>query len=384
VASLISHERQEETMSRLHARTIFISTVSAFALLAAGTSAGAAITGGPVDNSGVIHGCWTNAAINGTHVVVLQDTGTTCPKGTTAITWNQQGPAGAAGPAGPAGAAGPVGPAGLAGPKGDTGAQGPAGATGPVGPAGPAGTDGNTVLNGTGAPQGNLGKDGDFYLDTTADVLYGPKSGGAWPVNGVSLAGPPGSPGTGATVTSLAAGDTHCANGGAAITDGSSHTAYACTGATGPPGPAGSADLQPTTAYSIAGFLHSGGGFTDVPGLTVQVAPTAASTYLVNANIVAMNQSFSANTDVTCTVEADGSAADSGSSQATLAPNPGGAIATLATISVSTMVSLGAGSHTFQVSCSAENGSGTIAAIVGSFTNAGGQAQSTMTVLKAS
>jgi hypothetical protein len=451
-------------MSRLHARTIFISTVSAFALLAAGTSAGAAITGGPVDNSGVIHGCWTNAAINGTHVVVLQDTGTTCPKGTTAITWNQQGPAGAAGPAGPAGAAGPVGPAGLAGPKGDTGAQGPAGATGPVGPAGPAGTDGNTVLNGTGAPQGNLGKDGDFYLDTTADVLYGPKangawpvngvslagipgaagpagpagpqgpvgplgltgpqgpagangntvlngagapgssvgndgdfyldttadvlygpkSGGAWPVNGVSLAGPPGSPGTGATVTSLAAGDTHCANGGAAITDGSSHTAYACTGATGPPGPAGSADLQPTTAYSIAGFLHSGGGFTDVPGLTVQVAPTAASTYLVNANIVAMNQSFSANTDVTCTVEADGSAADSGSSQATLAPNPGGAIATLATISVSTMVSLGAGSHTFQASCSAENGSGTIAAIVGSFTNAGGQAQSTMTVLKAS
>ena len=72
-------------MSRPRARAIFISTVSVFALLAAGTSAGAAIAGGPVDGSGVIHGCWTNTAVNGTHVFVLQDAGTTCPKGTTAI-----------------------------------------------------------------------------------------------------------------------------------------------------------------------------------------------------------------------------------------------------------------------------------------------------------
>ena len=53
------------------------------------------------------------------------------------------------------------------------------------------------MLNGTGAPQGNLGKDGDFYLDTQADVLYGPKANGAWPVNGVSLAGIPGAAGPG-------------------------------------------------------------------------------------------------------------------------------------------------------------------------------------------
>jgi hypothetical protein len=201
VASLISHERQEETMSRLHARTIFISTVSAFALLAAGTSAGAAITGGPVDNSGVIHGCWTNAAVNGTHVFVLQDAGTNCPKGTTAISWNQQGPAGPAGPAGATGLAGPAGATGPAGPKGDIGAlgpAGPAGATGPAGaagPAGPAGADGSTVLNGTGAPADTVGHDGDFYLDTAAGVLYGPKAGGTWPANGTSLIGGPGATG---------------------------------------------------------------------------------------------------------------------------------------------------------------------------------------------
>ena len=176
-------------MSRPHARTIFISTVSAFALLAAGTSAGAAIAGGPVDNAGMIHGCWTNTAINGTHLFVLQDAGTTCPKGTTAISWNQQGPAG---PTGPAGATGPPGP------TGDTGAQGPPGppgATGPAGPAGPAGADGNTVLNGTGAPGVSVGHDGDFYLDTVDDVLYGPKASGTWPATGTSLLGPKGDTG---------------------------------------------------------------------------------------------------------------------------------------------------------------------------------------------
>jgi hypothetical protein len=39
--------------------------------VAGGTAAVAAIASGPVDSSGVIHGCWTNAEINGTHVFVL-------------------------------------------------------------------------------------------------------------------------------------------------------------------------------------------------------------------------------------------------------------------------------------------------------------------------
>lgn len=175
--------------------TILISAGAGLVLLAGGTTAGAAIAAGPVDGSGVIHGCWTNTAINGSHVFVLQDAGTTCPKGTTAISWNQQGPAGPAGPVGPAGAIGPQGPAGAPGPqgpKGDTGAQGPAGPAGATGPAGPAGADGSTVLNGTGAPADSVGNNGDFYIDTAADVLYGPKANGTWPAAGASLAGPAG------------------------------------------------------------------------------------------------------------------------------------------------------------------------------------------------
>jgi hypothetical protein len=32
----------------------------------------------PVDSPGVIHGYWTNRAINGSHVFVLQNVGTNC------------------------------------------------------------------------------------------------------------------------------------------------------------------------------------------------------------------------------------------------------------------------------------------------------------------
>jgi len=120
-------------MQRPRMRTTLIATGSAFVLVASGGIAYAATaSSGPVDSSGAVHGCYTNQAANGSHVVVLQDAGTTCPKGTTAITWNEAGPAG---PAGPTGAAGPAGPAGS---NGDTGATGPAGPTGPQGPAGPA------------------------------------------------------------------------------------------------------------------------------------------------------------------------------------------------------------------------------------------------------
>ncbi len=83
---------------------------------------------------------------------MLQDTGTSCPSGTTAVTWNQQGPQG------PAGGTGPAGPAGPAGPKGDTGSAGPTGAAGPpgaTGPAGPAGTSSLDALAGTACNAGS-------------------------------------------------------------------------------------------------------------------------------------------------------------------------------------------------------------------------------------
>lgn len=166
-------------------RRVLAISAGALLLLGGGTAAFATITAGPV-SGGVIYGCYTTAATDGSHTLVLQNTGTSCPRGDTAIKWNQQGPTGPRGPQGPKGATGATGPAGPPGPAGQTGATGPAG---PAGPQGPAGTQ-----------------------------------------------GPAGAPGTGATVTSLSPGNANCANGGASVTDGSGNTAYACHGATGPRG----------------------------------------------------------------------------------------------------------------------------------------------------
>jgi len=154
-----------------------------------------------------------------------------------------QGPAGPAGSAGPTGAAGPAGtsilygtsapttegndgdffintlnhniygpkattwPSGtsLIGPTGETGPAGqtgPTGSTGATGSQGPAGVDGRTILYGTAAPT-TEGQNGDFYIRTSTNYLYGPKAGGSWP-SGTSLIGPTGP--TGATGSTGATG----------------------------------------------------------------------------------------------------------------------------------------------------------------------------------
>jgi hypothetical protein len=166
-----------------------MAVVAAGALVVAtiGGTAYAAVAEGPVDSSGVVHGCYTDGSIRGSHVLVVQDAGTSCPRGTTAVSWNEQGPAGAIGPAGPAGPAGSAGPAG---PAGNPGAQGPAGAAGPAGPAGPAGTSSLDALNGTacnaGSPDqgtldlsyGSAGKITITCVPTTLETLTAAVSGG--------------------------------------------------------------------------------------------------------------------------------------------------------------------------------------------------------------
>jgi hypothetical protein len=64
-----------------------------------------------------------------------------------------------------------------------------------TGAGGGAGGGGNVILNGTGAPSSGLGSDGDFYIDTAADAIYGPKSAGAWG-SATSLIGPQGPTGS--------------------------------------------------------------------------------------------------------------------------------------------------------------------------------------------
>lgn len=66
------------------------------------------------------------------------------------------------------------------------------------GASGTDGTDGLSVLNGSGAPSSSLGVDGDFYIDTTAHAIYGPKASGAWG-SSTSLIGPAGADGTDGT-----------------------------------------------------------------------------------------------------------------------------------------------------------------------------------------
>lgn len=100
------------------------------------------------------------------------------------------GPAGIAGPQGASGTSGPQGPVGPNGPQGPTGPSGPQGVTGSPGVQGPAGADGRTVLNGTVNPS-SQGVNGDFYLNTSTNTLFGPKANGTWPA-GVALVGPQG------------------------------------------------------------------------------------------------------------------------------------------------------------------------------------------------
>jgi len=107
------------------------------------------------------------------------------------------GPTGPAGPSGPTGAdgllgpTGPPGPAGVPGPQGPTGSQGTQGVpglsgvpgpTGPTGVPGPPGTSGTIILTGTATPTAVTGAEGNFYLDSDDHILYGPKTGGSWPV----------------------------------------------------------------------------------------------------------------------------------------------------------------------------------------------------------
>jgi hypothetical protein len=134
------------------------------------------------------------------------------------------GPQGVQGPQGGIGATGSQGIQGVQGIKGDQGIQGIQGIVGPVGPLGPIGpvgptpvieltqaqydalgtkdpammyviTDGadRTVMSGTRSPAGTDGIMGDFWINTAAWTISGPKAS-SWPAE-VSVVGPQGLPG---------------------------------------------------------------------------------------------------------------------------------------------------------------------------------------------
>jgi hypothetical protein len=82
----------------MHITRKLVATVAvpaALALSAAGAYA-ATSSSSPIDSSGVIHGCYSAKASHGSHTITLQNAGTGCPRGTTAVTWNQKGETGPA------------------------------------------------------------------------------------------------------------------------------------------------------------------------------------------------------------------------------------------------------------------------------------------------
>ena len=82
------------------------------------------------------------------------------------------------------------------GPKGEDGKQGPKGEDGKPGSNGKDGQAGvpdkgvGRLFSGTGAPKKEIGQDGDFYIDILHKRLYGPKEGGNWGDNFISLIPP--------------------------------------------------------------------------------------------------------------------------------------------------------------------------------------------------
>lgn len=49
----------------------------------------------------------------------------------------------------------------------------------------------NTILSGSQNPENNTGEDGDFFINTSSNSIFGPKNAGIWPI-GISLQGPQG------------------------------------------------------------------------------------------------------------------------------------------------------------------------------------------------
>ena len=166
--------------------------------------------------------------------------------------------------------AGPVGPQGPQGIQGTTGLTGTTGPAGSAGATGATGTAGNTVLSGIGVPAAALGVNGNFYINTAANTIHGPKAAGAWPA-GVALVGPQGPIGTtGAAGAAGATGATGAqgVQGVAGVTGAAGAQgpigvtgAQGPIGATGPAGPnniIGNLTMVNSTSSTVGNILKGG------------------------------------------------------------------------------------------------------------------------------
>ena len=132
-------------------------------------------------------------------------------------------------------------------------------------PAGSPGAAGSTILSGTTAPGSGVGSNGDYYFDTVAKYLYGPKAAGAWPA-GTSLAGAngTGTPGVNGGIGS-SAGNAALFSAAAGMTIGAGITSFRTAGYSVAGKGGGEYVYDPlvnaafVTAYPRAAFLAADG-----------------------------------------------------------------------------------------------------------------------------
>ncbi len=199
------------------------------------------------------------------------------------------GPVGPTGPAGPAGSQGVAGPTGPVGPIGLVGPLGPVGPQGLVGPSGPQGIQGvagqtiiagQAVLHGTSDPDVGVGASGDFYINTTTNVLWGPKGSSTWPVVGVSMVGPAGSQGIQGVAGLVGATGATGAQGAAGIAGPTGLTgaqgAQGIQGIQGIQGPIGLTGLTGTTGAAGTNGTNGANGLDGKTILNGLVAPIAS------------------------------------------------------------------------------------------------------------
>ncbi|WP_394265629.1 hypothetical protein, partial [Bergeyella zoohelcum] len=136
--------------------------------------------------------------------------------------------------------------------------------------AGPAGANGKTILSGTSNPT-NQGTDGDFYINTTTNTLFGPKTGSNWG-SGKSLIGPKGANGNNGASMLTGNGVPQAATGanGDSYVDTATGTVYkknngswasigSIKGATGQQGPQGVAGPKGANGNNGASMLTGNG-----------------------------------------------------------------------------------------------------------------------------
>jgi hypothetical protein len=215
---------------------------------------------------------------------------------------------------------GPQGSAGQTGPAGSAGIQGPIGPQGAAGSNGVAGVDGKTILNGTSNPT-NQGVNGDFYINTSTNTLFGPKANGSWPA-GVSLVGPQGPTGaqgatgltgqtgpagaqgaTGLLTSGSAAGNTPYWNGSSWVVNSSNifnNGSNVGIGTTSP-----SEKLEVTGNFRVSGTIRTGTvtlpntAGTNGQVLTTDGSGTATWTTVNTASVREVANEFTATTNQT-------------------------------------------------------------------------------------